>query len=167
MDFKVSVLAQQVQTIRVLVEIRYQNLLGTTTEFVSILGYLLVSGNIHGNNTIGCWLCNSSSDAFNGSSSIPLCKSTTDMFNIFGTTGSLTKQDAGGIAAGAFESPAANNVLDRVILAPNYGIVCYDGTSYGGNILLNCKNTTNNLMCMTPTNQNTSSIQLFYNDVPL
>ena len=81
-----------------------------------------------------------------------------------GTAG-FSKQDGNLSSAGEWTTSTLVNINDRFMVLPRFGIIGYANTSYGGNILLNYKNTTSNPVMVRGSSQNSiDSVKIFFND---
>jgi hypothetical protein len=83
--------------------------------------------------------------------------------NTAGTTGAVSQ--SGGSVVGTWSSVSVNNIIDKILIMPNYGIIAYADTSFGGTIRGDFKNDTLNPIGMKLSTLNDiSSIKVYWND---
>lgn len=98
--------------------------------------------------------------------SIPDYANFTQQTNTGGAS-SLVSQSAGPVA-GSWSVLNLSNQDDHYILLPNYGIIVYGMTSYGGVVRLDVKNTTPNPIIVKPSSTNDGqSCKLYFDDVQI
>lgn len=83
--------------------------------------------------------------------------------NTGGTINAISQ--SGGSVVGTWSMLSTNNISDKIILLPNYGVIAYANTNYGGSIIGDFKNNTMNPICFKLSSiNNTSSIKVYWND---
>jgi len=118
---------------------------------------------------VGVYLVNTATGG--NSTSYPLFYSIYDLANrtYQPTTSSAIPNSSSvdGTAKGNYSFHSCTNIDDLYLVYPNYGVICFPNTAWGGTPqLLNYQNLTNNPVIVAPTGpNNTQSVKIYYKGV--
>jgi len=120
---------------------------------------------------VGVWCINEGASSTK-SFYMPMYVSSSNLSTPFGqaaTSGAVspaTAQSTTAAAAGSWAAQSLESGDDYWLIAPEWGVVAYPSTGYGGTPLVNFKNTTGAPVFVEPTTANsTVSVEIFYRDV--
>jgi len=95
----------------------------------------------------------------------------TNLYNQANGSSSLTsseRQDTSLASNGSYKYMSTNDNCSGVVAFPNFGCVLYSNADYSRTVILNCKNTIENPICLTPAiSDSCSSLKLYYNDASI
>ena len=97
------------------------------------------------------------------------CSNLANIYNQADGSNSLTsseRQDTSIALNGSYKFMSGDNNISSIVLYPSFSCVLYSNVDYGGTVILDYKNSTNNPIFLTPAIPDTcSSLKLYYNDI--